>query len=173
MRLFFVSYIKKVLWQVFSYEESFYLLIGLCIYCFKDAIYTPGLHSVPCLKNYKRNLIKRFKLSLVFLYIIGGVLLLHIGLFFPRVIFALFHLQMVSHRLEFAQTKLWIKKIVWDIDIFPVLNSTADNEGKGAKINGANIFMYTVFKCWKCWLIELLKSCFPCFSKNKSCLSCK
>lgn len=38
-----------------------------------------------------------------------------------------------------------LRKIVWDIEVCPVLNSTSDNEGKrGENESGTNISLYTV-----------------------------
>lgn len=60
-----------------------------------------------------------------------------------RVIFAL--LQMVSTRLEFAQTKLWTKRDNLDVGIHPVSTLPADTRAKGVKTKGGIFFLYTVY----------------------------
>lgn len=66
---------------------------------------------------------------------------------FAHVIFALQHLHTVLPRLKFLQTCLCTKQITRNIGIRPALNSSADNEAKGAKNKtGMNISLYTVLQ---------------------------
>lgn len=67
--------------------------------------------------------------------------LLYTGLFTSLVIFALHHLHMVSPRLEFAQTKISLKRDNISIEIRLISNSPADNEGeRSEKKNGSEYF---------------------------------
>lgn len=70
---------------------------------------------------------------------------LYTGLYSLRVIFALFNLQTISPRFEFAQMKLCVGEIFWDSRIRLILNAPADNRGeRGENQTGANMSLYTV-----------------------------
>lgn len=108
--------------------ERVFLLVSIH-YCF-DLSFIPDLEVIRRVET-KSN------------FIIMNIL--YTRLFSLRVIFVLLHLQMVSLRLKFAQTRLCTKAKPWDINICPVLNSPAANEGKrGENKKGANISLFTV-----------------------------